>query len=142
MDARAMAPPNALIVENEAVLSMDMEDLLVAEGFAPVVASTWAEAVRVLPDSLVVAIISIVLADDIVGQRVIQSLRRVFPNLPIVVVTGHGPTAPEADLRGLGGPTIRLRKPAMRSELAAAIWDVIGHEGSGAAPVSGRRRDD
>ena len=45
--------------------------------------------------------------------------------MPAIVVTGYDPCAPEADLRGLGGPTVRLRKPfecdALLEHLAAVL---------------------
>ncbi|MFC7475192.1 hypothetical protein ACFQS7_12560 [Dankookia sp. GCM10030260] len=45
------------------------------------------------------------------GRAVIRLLRRARPTLPVLVLTVHPPTAPEADLHGLGGPTHRERRP-------------------------------
>ncbi|WP_431271938.1 hypothetical protein [Dankookia sp. P2] len=45
------------------------------------------------------------------GRGVVRLLRRARPALPVLVLTVHAPTAPEADLHGLGGPTQRERRP-------------------------------
>jgi DNA-binding response OmpR family regulator len=45
------------------------------------------------------------------GRDVIRALRQRRAGLPTLVITGYDALAPEADLRGLGGPTARLGKP-------------------------------
>jgi hypothetical protein len=45
------------------------------------------------------------------GRDVIRLLRRTRPDLPVLALTVHPPTAPEADLHGLGGPTHREKRP-------------------------------
>ncbi|TDH61361.1 hypothetical protein E2C06_17120 [Dankookia rubra] len=45
------------------------------------------------------------------GRGIIRLLRRARPALPVLALTVHAPTAPEADLHGLGGPTQRERRP-------------------------------
>ena len=57
--------------------------------------------------------------------------------LPVVVVTAFAPDAPEADLRGLGGPTLRLRKPFDFDGLAAGVAAV---RAAPAAPGAAPRR--
>lgn len=138
MNAQVM--PLALIVEDEALLALAMEDLLLGEGFQVVVACTEAEAMLNTHDDFVVAIVDLRLADDLAGQRVIAALRRRSPRLPVVVVTGYDAEAPEADLRGLGGPTTRLHKPANYSQLAAAVRDVVSQARSGQTPCRTERR--
>ncbi|MBX6747869.1 MAG: hypothetical protein IRY87_38030 [Acetobacteraceae bacterium] len=59
------------------------------------------------------------------GREVIRRLRDRIPGLPVVVVTGFHPLAPEADLRGIGGPTARLIKPAQGKRLLQRLEDVI-----------------
>lgn len=45
------------------------------------------------------------------GRELIRVLRQSRPALPVLALTVHAPTAPEADLHGLGGPTHRERRP-------------------------------
>jgi CheY-like chemotaxis protein len=57
------------------------------------------------------AIINLNLPGGMPGHEVVRRLRAPHARLPVVVVTGYAPLAPQADLRGLGGPTARLQKP-------------------------------
>ena len=139
MGREADAERWALVVEDEVLLGMEAEDLLLAEGFRAIIATTAAEAEKIPPGLLTVAIVNIRLGDEIAGQKVIQALRRQTPNLPVVVLTGYDGQAPQADLRGLGGPTIRLRKPAAYGDLAAAVWAVINRAAGAAQPLADRR---
>jgi DNA-binding response OmpR family regulator len=134
--------PVALVVEDEVLLALAMEDLLIAEGFQTILAHTEAEAEMVASDHLTVAIVDLRLASQLSGQRIIRFLRRRIPNLPVVVVTGYYGQAPEADLRGLGMPTVRLQKPVHYTELARAVHEVIARVYQNTEPPSGRRRSD
>ncbi len=57
--------------------------------------------------------------------------------MPVLVVTGYDPLAPEADLRGLGGPTVRLRKPFDCEDFLEHLAAVLGGP---AEPAVWRRR--
>ncbi len=67
----------------------------------------------------------------------IRRLRASRPGLPVAVVTGYGPEAPQADLRGLGGPTLRLHKPFDCEELTRRLAELLG---APAEPANRRRR--
>ncbi|TDH58417.1 response regulator [Dankookia rubra] len=110
--------PLALVVEDEAVLGLLVEHILSAEGFRILHAATEAEAARHVGMARIdLAIVNLQLDGTLAGQRVIRQLRSRFPELPVVVISGFGADAPEADLRGLGGPTARLGKPEGYSDL-------------------------
>lgn len=132
----------ALIVEDEALIAMATEDVLSTEGFKTVVAYTEAEAQTVAPASLDVAVVDLTLTGDRAGPRIIQHLRSGRPNLPIVVVSGYSGSAPEGNLRGLGGPTVRLTKPTRAEDLALAVRDVVERDCYRMPSLKGRRRDD
>ncbi|TCZ50676.1 response regulator [Roseicella aquatilis] len=138
------ARPLALIVEDEALLALLVEDLLVAEGFDTSIATTGAEATTsaTAAGQITVAVVNLRLGSDLAGQRIIRALRQQIPDLPVVVMTGFGADAPQADLRGLGWPTMRLAKPGGYPELAAAIWEVIDQAHTGRRPEAGRRAAD
>src|SRR4051812_12746260 len=138
------ARPLALIVEHEALLTLMVEDLLAAEGFDTISASNEVEAVAraATAGHLTVAVVEVRLGEDLAGQRIIRALRQQMPDLPVVVITGFGKDAPEANLRGLGWPTTRLAKPGGYTELAAAVWDVIERGRTGMRPMGGQRASD
>jgi len=66
------------------------------------------------------AVVDLRLRDGLDGRDVIRRLRARRPALPVVVVTGYAPDAPQANLRGLGGPTLRMAKPL--NTLRLATW--------------------
>lgn len=133
--------PLALIVEDEILLTLLVEDLLAAEGFNTVAVTNEADAIARIETAsqFVVAVVNLRLGDNLAGQRIIRTLRQQLPELPVVVMTGFHSRAPQADLRGLGWPTIRLAKPGGYPQLAAAVWDVIDQAKSGRRSRRGRR---
>jgi ActR/RegA family two-component response regulator len=133
--------PLALIVEDEALIALAVEDLLTAEGFDTLRATSEEQVLTLTPaaGSLAVAVADLRLGGDLAGQRIIRALRRQVPDLPVVVVTGFGHDAPEADLRGLGWPTVRLPKPAGYDALAVAVRDVVEQARTGRRPTGSRR---
>jgi DNA-binding response OmpR family regulator len=132
--------PLALIIEDEALLALAMEDLLAAAGFRVVVAGTRVQAEQMLLPNLQVAVVDISLAGEIAGQSLIRFLRQSRPRLPVVVVTGYDHDAPQADLRGLGGPTLRLQKPEHLESLISAVREVISQAQAGTTAVLKERR--
>ncbi|WP_431271602.1 response regulator [Dankookia sp. P2] len=138
----AAAAPLALVVDDEALLALEMEDLLSAAGFATVIACSAAAAREVSVAALSVAVVNLRLNGGLLGHGIIRALRRLRPDLPIVVVTGYDSDAPQADLRGLGWPTVRLQKPQHGEHLVGAVRDVIAQAQRGARPMGGRRQID
>jgi ActR/RegA family two-component response regulator len=135
-------PLVALIVEDEAVLALIMDDLLLAEGFETIRVATEETARAQADKALAVAVVDLSLARDVAGQRIIAFLRSQSPELPIVVVTGYAHDAEQADLRGLGGPTVRLHKPAHIDQLADTVWDVLHPEYLTAQLTHRERKED
>ena len=134
--------PLALVVDDEALLALEMEELLATAGFTTVIACSE-EAARAVPAaSLAVAVVNLRLNGELLGHGLIRSLRRLRPDLPVVVVTGYDSDAPQADLRGLGWPTVRLQKPQHGEHLVAAVHDVMAQAQRGARPAGGRRQVD
>lgn len=138
-DGRA---PLALVVDDEALLALEMEDLLTAAGFTTVIACTEAAALAVSPDTLDVAVVNLLLEGRLAGHRIIRALRGRHPGLPVVVVTGYDGDAPQADLRGLGWPTARLQKPRHCDTLLDTVRGVVAQARDGFHPSGGRRRVD
>ncbi|MFC7478391.1 response regulator [Dankookia sp. GCM10030260] len=136
--------PLALIVEDEALLILAIEDLLTAEGFDTLCATSEGQVLALTPATgpLAVAVVDLRLGGDLAGQRIIRALRMQTPDLPVVVVTGFGHDAPQADLRGLGWPTVRLPKPASYDALIAAVRDVVDQARTGRRPTGNRRTTD
>jgi two-component system C4-dicarboxylate transport response regulator DctD len=133
---------HVLVVEDDALIALDLEDVLMDAGFTVDCVASGEQALAASAPDLAAAVVSLRLNGSMEGREVIGALRRRFPKLPVVVVTGFGDRAPEADLRGLGGPTARLMKPwnpaQLVETLCAAIASIDG-TASGRSGAKGRR---
>ncbi len=132
-------PPTVLVVEDEALVAMMVQDTLADAGYRP----AWSPDGRgggLCPHACA-AVVDLRLADGLDGRQVVRELRGRRPALPVVVVTGFHPEAPEADLRGLGGPTLRLHKPFDRDDLAAGVSAVLDTPAAQALTPRRRRSD-
>ena len=127
--------PAVLVVEDEALIALLVEHILARAGYRAV----WSQDGRPVPGGggAVAAVVNLRLAGGLDGRDVIRRLRASRPGLPVAVVTGYGPEAPQADLRGLGGPTLRLHKPFDCEELTLRLAELLG---APAEPADPRRR--
>ena len=109
---RRQAPPMVLIVENDPALRALLEEYVTRAGYRPIVAPTAPEGLERLAVDPTIALIfsNVRLPDKESGRETIRAVRRRWPTLPLVAVTGH----PE-DLDGLHGtpecPVLILPKP-------------------------------
>lgn len=127
--------PVILVVEDQVLVAMMIEDTLRDAGYDVVLAHSGEEALARAGavEQLSGVVTDIHLMHGIDGRSVLHELRKANPKLPAVVVTGFGKAAPEADLRGLGGPTARLVKPFGCDDLIASLAGVISST-NGRAP--------
>lgn len=131
--------PTVLVVEDEALVALLVEDTLSDAGYDPVLTPDGRPAPRHSEHGTAAraAVVDLRLAEGLDGRQVVRRLRENHPALPVVVVTGFHPEAPEADLRGLGGPTVRLCKPFDCDDL---LMHLAGALGGSTAPATPRRR--
>lgn len=123
-----MPRPVVLVVENEAMLALDLEQTLTAAGHEVVRAADGPSAFASAADPamrVVAAIVNLKLPDGVTGREIVRQLRAQRPALPVVVVTAYSPLAPQADLRGLGGPTARLEQPIQPERLLQRLNDAM-----------------
>ena len=147
MSRQPAHPPTVLVVEDEALIAMLVEDTLAGAGYRPLLASDGRPAAPPRPGGATAAaeapraaVVGLRLAAGLDGRKVVGRLRERNPSMPVVVVTGFDPQAPEADLRGLGGPIVRLGKPFDCDELLERLADLLGGGPAVGAPPPRRRR--
>lgn len=119
--------PVVLLVEDQSYSALELEELLSRAGYRPLVAANGAAALAAaasLPHPARAAVVNLQLRGAMGGREVVLRLRQECPGLPVVALTGHPPSAPEADLRGLGGPTARLVRPIEADRLLQCLADV------------------
>lgn len=130
--------PTVLVVEDEALVAMLLEDVLAEAGYRPVWTPDGRHAARSgawpADEAPRAAVVDLGLAGGADGRDVIRRLRKEQPGMPAVVVTGYNPQAPQADLRGLGGPTVRLGKPVDSEALLENLARVLNLSPTPAAP--------
>jgi DNA-binding response OmpR family regulator len=129
----AIMVAQVLVVEDDALIALDLEYTLTDADFAVHCVASGEQALDASLPDLAAAIISLRLNGSMEGREVINALRRRYSGLPVLVVTGFGDRAPEADLRGLGGPIARLIKPWKPAELVEKLRAVIASR-DGTAP--------
>jgi DNA-binding response OmpR family regulator len=134
--------PLVLIVEDETLIALAVAQELDDQGFRTCFAATADEAAAAPVGELVAAVVNLRLGTELAGQRVIRHLRDHIPGLPIVVMTGYDRECPEADLRGLGPPTIRLHKPNHLHPLVPSVREVIERGNRSTTQQHRRRRTD
>lgn len=116
-----------MIVDDERALVALTEETLAELGYEPV-GFTSSEAAlaafRAAPERF-----DLVLTDeampDLVGTELTQQLRRMRPDIPVILVSGHGGTQ-LARAAAMIGVSELLRKPLQRRELAEAVARVLG----------------
>jgi len=129
--------PTVVIVEDEALVAMMVADTLADAGYRTVWSPSgglgaWAgRGAGVVPDA---AVVDLRLANGLDGRDVVRRLREQCAGMPVVVITDLDRTAPEADLRGLGGPTARLRKPFSGDHLLGRLEGLLEASGTVARP--------
>lgn len=129
-----------LVVEDDAMVSILVDDILAGAGYRPVCAPDGA-AVLPCPTHtapLLAAVVDLRLTDGLDGRTIILRLRERQPAIPVVVVTGYDSRAPQADLRGLGGPTVRLGKPLACDAFLGHMADML--DGRAVQVAAQRRR--
>jgi DNA-binding response OmpR family regulator len=135
--------PRVLVVEDEWLLMMDLEQALEEAGYAVEAFTDGAAALAAAtaePVRFAAAVVNLGLgAGRPAGQAVVRALRALHPGLPVVVTTGYALGAPQADLRGLGGPTGRLAKPIAHTELLARLAEVTARPADPRGPDRRRR---
>ena len=96
----AVAQRDALvaIVEDDAALADNMSEALQARGFSTVVATSLADAERIGATPFA-AVADMRMPGGADGEAM-NRLRRSFPGLPVVVVTGHSEIARPSDVQG------------------------------------------
>ena len=135
--------PTVVIVEDEALVAMMVADTLADAGYRTVWSPSgglgaWAgRGAGVVPDA---AVVDLRLANGLDGRDVVRRLREQCSGMPVVVITDVDRSAPEADLRGLGGPAARLQKPFDGGRLLGRLEGLL--ETSGTAPRPCRRATD
>lgn len=121
-----MAVQSILVVEDDPGTQKVMQQVLETLGYAVTVAGNGREALASLRHSPVELVITDLIMPESDGFELIADLRRNFPHLEIVAISGGGHLGADTYLtiaRGLGVDVV-LQKPITRDNLVMAIKTV------------------
>ena len=114
-----------LLVEDEAVLQMDLEDTLRISGFDPVIASNGSQALVALeavgPD-LRALVTSIKLGEGPNGWEVARRARELKPSIPVVYISGSSPD--EWAVNGVPN-SVLVEKPFAAAQVVIAVSTLL-----------------
>jgi CheY-like chemotaxis protein len=115
---------NVLVVDDDALVAGATVAMLEDLGHTVLEADSGVRALKVLAEK---RSIDVVITDQsmpgMTGLQLVQHIRERWPDMPIVLVTGH---ADLAEGRGLDLP--HLAKPFLQQELAEALAAVVAHD--------------
>ena len=88
--ARPQRPLSVLVVDDEEVVCQSLTSLVEARGHAPIAASSGEEALQILMAGTLVHLVILALKmPGLGGIATLENLRRLWPEVPVVLVTGQ-----------------------------------------------------
>ncbi|MFO7560212.1 MAG: response regulator [Desulfobacterales bacterium] len=113
-----------LIVDDEAGFVAILAKRMRKRGFAVSEANSGAEAIQILRKRDFDVVVLDLKMEDIDGLEVLRIFKKMVPDLPVIMLTGHG--SEEASREGLQiGAADYLTKPCELEELISKIHDVV-----------------
>jgi CheY-like chemotaxis protein len=114
--------PIALVVDDDLSYRIFMRQFLELAGFAVIAESNGRVALRRLEEAKVSVLVTDLFMPDIEGLELIEIVKRGFPDIRIVAVSGGGQHGDASYLRvaALFGAHATLQKPFSGSELVVA----------------------
>lgn len=119
-----------LLVDDDPAVRSVTAAMLVELGATPVVAADTASAIRALaqsPESIACVVLDLTMPSA-GGDVALRELRRIRPDLPVVLMSGYDELEAAEAMRG-SAPTRFLQKPFTPDELAAKLAQVLAAPG-------------
>jgi YesN/AraC family two-component response regulator len=116
-----------LIIDDEPQIRSMIRLILEREGYAVMEASDGIEGLRLFREKPADLVITDLIMPNKDGIGMIIEIRKEFPNVKIVAMSGGGLNRPEGYLRGAQklGAACTLAKPINRQELLRAVKDTL-----------------
>jgi PAS domain S-box-containing protein len=116
-----------LVVEDDAAVRRMTAERLLALGYAPITVGGADAALAVLAEGRAVDLVftDMMMPDGRTGLELAQELRRIRPDLPVLVTTGYA--GEMLDIEAVNGLPL-IRKPYRQEELSNALRAAMGRE--------------
>ncbi|WMW64711.1 response regulator [Nitratidesulfovibrio liaohensis] len=121
----AAAPIRLLLVDDEAGFIRVMQKRLSRRGYVVDTAGSGAEALRILRGAAYDAAVFDLKMDDMDGFELLRVVRRMAPEMAVIMLTGHGGAEEAREGMRLGAAGYLL-KPCEMEELVCAIERALG----------------
>ncbi len=128
-----MAEINLLLVDDETEFVVTLAERLALRNFKPTCVFNGAEALRFIATRTPDVMLLDLKMPGIDGMQVLRQVRKSHPEIPVIILTGHGSEKDEADARRIGAFEY-LSKPVDIRTLTEYIQRAYGHRKVMAAP--------
>ncbi|MFH0920634.1 MAG: sigma-54 dependent transcriptional regulator [Fibrobacterota bacterium] len=112
-----------LVVDDETEIRTSLEEILTEEGYGTRSASTAHEALEKLERGAQLVMLDIRLGSEN-GMDLLQKIREKRPEVPVIMITGHGSVALAAEAFRLGASDF-LEKPLRLVQVRAAVRNAV-----------------
>jgi len=112
-----------LIIDDEPQIRLMLKKMLEREGFDIIVASDGKEGMKLFEKDPVDLVITDIIMPEKEGIEVILALRKGYPDVPIIAMSGGGRNPPDGYLKmaKLSGVQATFEKPFKKEELLNAV---------------------
>lgn len=125
-----------MVVDDELMMRKLVERVLTRDGFQVVLAGDGEEALRLLTERRVEIIISDINMPRLNGFELLRSVKQLYPNIAVVMMTAYGDTYSVNDALLLGADEY-VTKPFQSHEIALIVertyWRVLSAQRSSEA---------
>src|SRR5262245_43717823 len=120
----AHAPASILIIDDEEIIREALEALLVVDGYKVSTAATAGQGMEILANQAVDAVLLDLMLPDKNGLEVLDDIRRLDDELPVVMITAFG-TIEGAVTATKQGAFYYFTKPFKNDEVLAVLRNAI-----------------
>lgn len=123
--------PTVLVVDDDPALQTLFKQFLKKAGFGRIVVGTGAEALSYAEKQRFDLVFLDLKLPDIPGDELYAKLKKIYPDLPIVIITGY----PDSEILTKilsSGPVTVIKKPIEYEQLNRTV-KILGHKGADAA---------
>ena len=122
--------PTVLVVDDDPALQTLFKQFLKKVGFGRIVVGTGAEALAYVEKQRFDLVFLDLKLPDIPGDELYAKIRKIYPDLPIVIITGY----PDSEILTKilsSGPVTVIKKPIEYDQLNRTV-KILGHKGADA----------
>lgn len=116
-----------LVIDDEKPIRILLKKMLEREGFEVITASDGKEGMIVFSKTPIDLVITDIIMPEKEGIEIIRELRKGYPDIPVIAISGGGRNTPESylDVARLLGAVEILQKPIKKETLIIAVYKAL-----------------